>query len=414
MNGLLLNVLRRVVSWRGALLVFVYVTAFAGFALGATVAQRPGVAGEPLVAKLYYALGLFVLAGIDLGMPSGGPLLARVLLWFAYFAAPTVTAGALTEGVLRVLDADVWALRKLRGHVVMAGCGRLAMLYLARLRERRPGVRVVIVEPRADNPNIALARARGARVILGDITDDATLDALGLATAARVLLLTGDDFANLDAATKILARVPTIASKLVVHVGDLRFAKDIENTRVARSCVLFNSHQVAASHLVDTVLIPHFERTPGCDALVLGGFGRFGQTVLCELQKRRSNCLRSVVVIDEHATRSMAEFDEHAGSAKAACGEQTVIDGDLADPRVWAEATRQCESHHPAFVLGSNDDGANLRTALWLSRRFAGALVVARGFGASTFAKEVSREQGFVTLNVGDLLTESIPDRWLA
>ncbi len=412
MRVLWIAVFRRVVSWRAALLALVFVAGFAGFAMGGVVAQRPTIADDPVTAKLYYTLGLFVLAGIDLGMPCGGPAIARALLWFAFFAAPAVTAGALTEGVLRVLRADVWALRNLRAHVVLAGCGKLSMLYLTRLREKRPHVRVVIVEKRADHENIALARTRGARVVVGDITEDTILESVGVERAARVLLLTGDDFANLDAATKILAMAPSAGSKVVVHVGDLRFAKALESSRVATECVLFNSHQVAASHLVESVLVPHFAKTPGCDALVLGGFGRFGQTVLDELQRRKEHCVRMVVIIDAHATRAFAEFGQLcSGEAK---GERMVIDGDITDPRVLERAQAACATHEPAFVLGSNDDGANVRTAVSLARAWPEALVVARGFGTSTFAREIARDRRFTILGVGELLADSIPDRWLA
>ncbi len=412
MRVLWIAVFRRVVSWRAALLALVFVAGFAGFAMGGVVAQRPTIADDPVTAKLYYTLGLFVLAGIDLGMPCGGPAIARALLWFAFFAAPAVTAGALTEGVLRVLRADVWALRNLRAHVVLAGCGKLSMLYLTRLREKRPHVRVVIVEKRADHENIALARTRGARVVVGDITEDTILESVGVERAARVLLLTGDDFANLDAATKILAMAPSAGSKVVVHVGDLRFAKALESSRVATECVLFNSHQVAASHLVESVLVPHFAKTPGCDALVLGGFGRFGQTVLDELQRRKEHCVRMVVIIDAHATRAFAEFGQLcSGEAK---GERVVIDGDITDPRVLERAQSACATHEPAFVLGSNDDGANVRTAVSLARAWPEALVVARGFGTSTFAREIARDRRFTILGVGELLADSIPDRWLA
>jgi Trk K+ transport system NAD-binding subunit len=392
-------------------LAFVFASGFAGFALGGVVSQRPDIAAEPLTAKLYYTFGLFVLAGIDLGLPVGGPPLGRALLWFAFFAAPAVTAGALTEGILRVLRADVWALRKLRSHVVLAGCGRLSMLYLQRLRERRPDVRVIIVERRADNANIPLAEARGAHVLLGDITDDAILDKLALDRAERVMLLTGDDFANLDAATKILERAPSVAAKTVIHVGDLRFAKALDKTRVARDCVLFNSHEVAASHLVQSVLVPHFAKTPGCDAIVLGGFGRFGQTVLAALEQQRAQCLGTVVIIDAQASRTFAEFCENKAQGSTA---PTLIDGDLKDPRVWSRARELCATHQPVFVLGSNDDGANLRIAVALSRSYPEALVVARGFGASVFAREIAKDRQFVALSVGELLADSIPDRWLA
>ena len=59
--------------------------------LGVEVSERD-LTGEGLLGRLYYVLGLFVLGGLDLGTPMGGPAFGRVLLWFAYFGAPLITA----------------------------------------------------------------------------------------------------------------------------------------------------------------------------------------------------------------------------------------------------------------------------------------------------------------------------------
>ena len=86
--------------WRLLVLVVVVAIGVTGLTAGVELSERPGVPDSGLPAKVYYTLGLFVFGGLDLGVPRGGPLWGRVLLWVAYFAAPAITTSALLEGLL--------------------------------------------------------------------------------------------------------------------------------------------------------------------------------------------------------------------------------------------------------------------------------------------------------------------------
>ena len=79
---------------------------------GVGVTDRDGVGQADFMTKVYYTLGLFVLGGLDLGVPQGGPRWAQALLWFAYFGAPAITTSALVEGVLRAIRPDAFRLRR--------------------------------------------------------------------------------------------------------------------------------------------------------------------------------------------------------------------------------------------------------------------------------------------------------------
>lgn len=382
--------------------------------LGVGVSDRDAVAEAGLFTKAYYTLGLFVLGGMDLGMPVGGPPVGRALLWFAYYAAPTITASAVIEGLLRALGPRVWMLRRMRRHVVIAGCGKLTMLYLARLREvdrRRP---VVIVETQPDRPNLDEARVVfGATIVTGDIRNSLLLAALRLDRAERVLLLTGDDFTNLDTAAAMLRLVPDLGPRTIVHVGDLGFMRVMAHTSVARECHVFNTHQIAAEHLVRTRLLDHFQHTAKLDVVVLAGFGRFGQTVLAELQRRAAGKFELVVIVDFDVERRLREFDDQVGFS-ASYG-HVGISGDLSDPGLWAQVAERhgIAEREPAFVLGSGNDGVNLQAALRLSSKYPGALIIARGFLHSSFAEEVSNEGHFHSFSIADLVSQSLPDGWL-
>ena len=152
--------------WR--LLVFVVVVAMGvvSLAAGVEMSERPGILEVGLPAKVYYTLGLFVFGGLDLGVPRDGPLWGRVMLWFVYFAAPAITTSALLEGVMLVVRPYAWRWRRMRGHVIIGGCGRLAFLYLQRLRESDPRLPVLVVEMSTENPQVQVMSERPRTQVL--------------------------------------------------------------------------------------------------------------------------------------------------------------------------------------------------------------------------------------------------------
>ncbi|MEE4146628.1 MAG: hypothetical protein V2I26_17620, partial [Halieaceae bacterium] len=75
-------------SWKSWTAIIIFGCAFFALVAGTGVSERPDVTEADLLTKAYYALGLFVLGGLDLGTPTSGPLYGKVLLWVAYFAAP--------------------------------------------------------------------------------------------------------------------------------------------------------------------------------------------------------------------------------------------------------------------------------------------------------------------------------------
>ena len=299
--------------------------------------------------------------------------------------------------------------------MIIAGGGKLAMQYLARIREVDGTRPIVIVETRPDRHHLDEARdLYEAHIIIGDIRSDVLLAGLGLERASRVLLLTGDDFANLDTAAKILQLAPNLGQRVVAHVSDIHFMRVVEQTHVADEVMIFNTHQIAAQNLVETKLLPHFHKTEQIDTVVIAGFGRFGQTVLDELQHAAHGSFDRVVLVDLECRRRALMFEEQVGFVDGYRRE--LIDGDVSDPAIWVDLDETCalRAAEPAFVVGSGDDGTNLRTALWLKSKYPSAFVVARSFRRSAFAGEVSRKGGIEVFSVAELMSQSIPDHWVA
>ena len=59
--------------------------AVTAFQSGVELSERKGIPQASLWTQLYYAISLFTLGGIDLGMPSGGPPFWQNTLFSLYF-----------------------------------------------------------------------------------------------------------------------------------------------------------------------------------------------------------------------------------------------------------------------------------------------------------------------------------------
>jgi hypothetical protein len=398
--------------WRGAAFAVLFCAAWAALIAGVGVSERD-LAGTGLAEKAYYALGLFVLGGLDIGVPAGGPPVARVLLWSAYFVAPVITASALLEAAVRLIGPLALRVRPLKGHVVLGGAGRLSLLYVRKLRKSDPRRTVVVVEQNANNPLLSELRDLHRAVIInGDIASDTVLRGLRMQHAHRVLLMTGDDFANLDAAAKILRLAPDLAGDIVVHVSNLGFMRETAESSVARDCEIFNGHEFAAVNLVREHLVGRFHGTPYSDLVVLAGFGRFGQSVLHQLQQHAAGSFDHVVIIDEHATRNARVFEDEPGFAEDY--DRAVIDGDLLDPEIWTriDDVIRAHGHDPVVVLGSGNDGTNLHAALSVQKQHPGSYVILRSFRTSPFTAEIAEESGVHAFNLAELIERGMPSEW--
>ena len=106
-------------SWRSALALFFYLSSLLAFLVGVSVTERPSIVDDHFLVKAYYSLSLFVVGGIDLGTPVGGPQFGRVLLWVAYFGAPILAASTLIETFFRAIARENWQLRHIKNHIVL-------------------------------------------------------------------------------------------------------------------------------------------------------------------------------------------------------------------------------------------------------------------------------------------------------
>ena len=392
--------------WRVLFLFLVFASGLTAFVAGVEVSERPGVPAAGVLAQLYYTSGLFVLGGLDIGLPQGGPDWARGLLWFAYFAAPAITTSALVEAVVRVVQPHALR-RRLRDHVVVCGCGRLAMLYMRKLRETDPMRPLVVIDRRIDNPYVSAAAANyNAQIIHADMTSMSLLDSLRLDKAHRVMLFSGDDHVNLDTAARIKQLAPNLSGRIVAHVSDLRLLRVIEDQPFLHQIKMFNSYRTAARNLVDTLLVPHFKSTENRDTVVLAGFGRFGQTVLHELQNHASGLFAHVIIVDLKAEILTHVYAEQVGFSDTY--DYQSIEADIHEPATWQQVSTRAKGtrEETVYVIGSGVDSVNIRSALSVSERSPGSLIIARCFRTSSFTTDISKECHFNVVSTAELLLE--------
>lgn len=381
---------------------------------GVSVSERPEVSPEQPLMLAYYSLSLFVVGGVDLGTPVGGPVWARGLVWLSYFGAPILAAWTLIQAILHSFAPQSWQLRRLRNHVIVVSSSELSLTYLRKLRSENKWVPVVVVCKHCDQSTAdEIRESFNAPVVMGDVTHRFFLEQLRPQLARRILLLGDNSLRSFEAASHILELVPDIGKRLVIHCGRLRFLRAMSDTRVARECQTFNSYHLAASGLVRQHLVQHFMETKRKDAVILAGFGRFGQTIIEELQALALDEMRSMVIIDNDVKRRVMVADEQmkfAGNYR-----RELFEGDISHPEVWRQVwdTITVDSEDTVIVLGTGSEEENMRTALWLRKKAPRARIIARSSKHSQFASEVGRDNDITTVSITELVEANIPADWV-
>lgn len=400
-------------SWKSWTAILLFGCGLAGLVLGVDVSERPGVPAEDLFTKAYYSLGLFVLGGMDLGTPTGGPWYGRALLWLAYFGAPIWTASAIFETILNALRPPVWRVKSIKNKIVILGGGELALGFLNRIQAIGNARQVIVIVDEAMHPQLAKLRSyRGIRVFVVSGDQMHRLRRYPLHKAKKFLLLSEHDDINFEVASVLLDHDPTLGPKIVYHVSNLRFLRVLKDTRVARECTTFNQFELAATQLARKQLMQRFNDTAHRDTVVLAGFGRFGQSILEQLERHAAGAFNRVAVIDRDAKLQALIADEHVVTEREYS--RHTFEGDIDDPEVWQQVFSELVvgQEEPVFVLTTGDDKTNLRCAIWLRGKFPNALIISRTMAPSYFAKGVCEQHGIVSVNTAELVQASIPHAW--
>ncbi|MFT5483646.1 MAG: Trk K+ transport system NAD-binding subunit [Halieaceae bacterium] len=401
-------------NWRSFAAIFIVICGMTGLLAGVSVSEKPDIETANLLTMAYYTMSLFVVGGVDLGIPTGGPGWGRGLLWFAYFGAPVLAAWTLLSTLLNVISPQRWQLRRARNHIIVVGANELSLSYLRVLRRHNKKVPVVLVCREIDETTRdEFVHSYNAMVVVGDVTHEYFLSKLRPQHALKIMLLGQDSLRAYEAASILTSMVPGIGERIVLHCVNLRFMRAMASTRVAKECQTFNTYHLAAAGLVHNHLLTHFAKTEPKDAIILAGFGRFGQTVLEELQKCALDELSTVVILDTDAKRRVRVADEQMeflGDYR-----RELFEGDISNPEVWEQIRNYVtlNKSDTVVVLGTGRESENLRTALWIRREFPKARIITRSTKGSRFAREVGREHDLTSVSIAELVEDNIPPDWI-
>lgn len=381
--------------------------------MGVTTSERPNLGEHGPLAMAYYSVSLFVVGGVDLGTPVGGSALANRLVWFAYFAAPAYTASSLVRAFLSMLEPNHWSLARLRRHIVIVGDGAMTISYLKALMQRDVPARVLVLSQQPERfdadrflPNIDLT------VIAADIKQRHWFDKLRVKRAARVLIFEENSLDCYETANTLLNFDAEIGPRIIVHCEKLRFLRAMQQSTVGISCITFNALQLATHGLLQDYLLPHFDRTIEKDIVVVAGYGRFGQLILEQVAKAAAEKIDTAVVIDVDARRRVLVADEQSSAESGY--QREVLQGDIAHPEVWANASSlvNFEGDNTLFILGTGREEENLRTALWLRRKYPSAAIVSRTNAQSGFAASLGCDNDIINVSISELVQANLPSTW--
>jgi hypothetical protein len=409
-----LSLLSGNLSWRWTAAVVLFFCAFSGLMMGVTLTERPDIGSADMLTKAYYSLGLFVMGGLDLGTPAGGPEFARLLLWLSYFGSPMLAASTIIEALIKTISPYKWHLHRISNHIVVSGSGDLTITYLKELRIAAPNVPLLIIDNHIDPiREEELKRRYRAKVIVGDITRSYFLRKLHLAKAKKVVLLADDNFQNYEAAYKILQLAPELKKRIIIHNNSIRFMRSMAGSHVAKNCINFNSYQLAASALVQQHLISHFLKTKPKDLVVIAGFGLFGQTILEELQQYANKEIDTIAIIGIDAARRILVVDEQLELANFCRRE--IFEGNISHPQVWKQLRDKVDlsNSQPIIILCTNSVEDNFRTSLWLKSKYPDAMIIARSNLPSKFAENVGEQYNILNVSINQLVKDNFPKTWL-
>jgi hypothetical protein len=165
---------------------------------------------------------------------------------------------------------------------------------------------------------------------------------------------------------------------------------------------------VAAEQLYNNHLQPFFSCTPDKDAVVLAGFGRFGQTIFELLEREAAADIGALVITDQSAALRWRTFRAQVPFERLT--ETTTIDGDLRDPQLWTEIQERLGalSEPPIVIVGSDSDSVNLQSALAARRCWPACKAFVRFEHDSQFVEQLAKRHDFVVLGVESMLLEAL------
>jgi len=349
------------------------------FLLGFAAFLHSGMAaGDPphrVLKALYYALSLFILGGLDIGLPGAPSTPVRILLWILYFLAPMLTAGFVYDFIQKKLLGRIP--RGLKGHTILCGLGRNGHLIYELIRETLPkGHKLVVIEKNESNPYLAAVRKDPyAWLVQNDFSRLPVLESARIRRARHIIFSTNLDLDNLNALMELQSSGLAVPGQTIhCHLGDLEMLDNLQQTLFKEEAYkrvhVFNGYQCATRQLYQMLHTGPFFGAQGT-VFILFGYGRFAHMLFCHISgDARGGAADEVIIVTQ---RMAPEYEiEHMISGRARqdqsppCTVHPPLIMDMHHPAAWAKVDQLLGGNmRPVLVfLCRDNDIANLDLAI--------------------------------------------------
>jgi hypothetical protein len=350
--------------WKPILVSMVFLLAFTTFLNSGRVGYEP--VGRVLKA-LYFSISLFILGGLDIGLPDDPSRLITALLWLCYFFAPLMTASFVYDFIQNKLLGRIP--RHLSGHTILCGLGRNGHLIYELIRETLPkGHKLVIIEKNETNPYVALVNKDPyAWLIQNDFARMPVLESARIRSAQRIIFSTNLDLENLNAVIEVQSQGLTDPQQAVFcHLGDLEMLDNLKQTlfkeETYRRVRVFNGYQCATRQLYERLQGEGMFSVSGT-VFVLFGYGRFAHMLFMHIttDPQRKSGDEVIIVTEKMASGydlNRLQFDWARKEINTPCTIHSPIIQDMHNPEVWAQVDEMLQRHDKpvlAFVCRDND-----------------------------------------------------------
>ncbi len=349
--------------WKYSLFVLLVGTAGLSF-------LQTGMVSEAGIARyfeaFYYSLSLFIIGGLDIGLPSGGSTTTLTLLWICYFLAPLVTLSV----VYQVIQEKVLSrfAPRFKNHSVVCGLGRNGKLIYDLIKEHESkNHRIVVIEKDENNPrSVYLRKSRTTWWLKDDFTLLPVLRRASVHKAKRVYITTNLDLTNLNALVMIQGMQDRRKDlKTYFHLGNLSlhdiwqqsFLKD----PIYAGVKIFNGYQVVTRRLYRRWALERKYLDSGGNILIILGYGQFGQMLFNHLANDKDRQTHDdIVVVTRRLNidlkkRKFQWAQEHAAMG---CFIHNPIEGDVHTSDMWeilARVIRDSKKNAILFLCRDND-----------------------------------------------------------
>ncbi len=328
---------------------------------------------------LYFSISLFIIGGLDIGLPHGGSAFILILLWVCYLLAPLLTLGFVYHFIQEHILSQISPV--LRGHTIICGLGRNGELIYSLIKEYFPkGHKVVIIEKNTNNPySELLEKDPDTWWLKSDFTKPPILQKAKVHRANRVYISTNLDLANIDATVAIQEmRSKQQNQSVYCHLGNLElhqnFCDTIFKENKFASVKLFNGYQSVTRRFYKNWIIKKGNLNLNGTIFAILGFGRFGQMLFSFLASDPNRSAKDeivIVAIKPNFELDKLNFKWASDSFHSNCKLHPPLYMDVHNPSCWEKLNHIASSLQKQMVIlicRDNDIG-NLNLAISMKLR---------------------------------------------